>query len=145
MALDLSAPWDHLEVGYDIPAKPGMTESEIQKPALIIDLDAFERNLLRMRQALERTGVRLRAHGKMHKSVDSGLPLVSGHSAIQYLKCSDEHGVLADPNARLQINERLRLIPGHCDPTCNLHDWYVGVREGIVECLWRIDARGKSF
>ena len=44
----------------------------------------------------------------------------------------------ADPAFRL--GERVRLIPGHCDPTVNLHDWYVGVRSGFVEEVWRIDA-----
>jgi D-serine deaminase-like pyridoxal phosphate-dependent protein len=38
------------------------------------------------------------------------------------------------------------LIPGHCDPTVNLHDWLVGVRgglqQGFVERLIRVDARG---
>jgi 3-hydroxy-D-aspartate aldolase len=83
--------------------------------------------------------------GLKSQSVDSGLPMVYGLPDIEYLKCSDEHGVLADPNRVLQANDRLRLIPGHCDPTCNLHDWYVGVRNGIVEELWPIEARGKSL
>ena len=39
---------------------------------------------------------------------------------------------------------RCMLIPGHCDPTINLHDWYVAVREGRVEALWPITARGAS-
>ncbi|HEX9583944.1 MAG TPA: DSD1 family PLP-dependent enzyme, partial [Gammaproteobacteria bacterium] len=36
----------------------------------------------------------------------------------------------------------LRLIPGHCDPTVNLYDWFVCVRKERVECLWPIVARG---
>ena len=44
-----------------------------------------------------------------------------------------------------RLNERLRLVPGHCDPTCNLHDWYVGVRNGRVETLWPVTARGKLY
>ncbi len=78
-------------------------------------------------------------------SVDSGLPRVYGESDIEYVNCSDEHGVLADPTDRLALNDRLRLVPGHCDPTCNLHDWYVGLRGDRVECLWPVSARGKSF
>jgi 3-hydroxy-D-aspartate aldolase len=38
----------------------------------------------------------------------------------------------------------VKLIPGHCDPTVNLHDWYIGVRGGRVEALWPIAARGAS-
>lgn len=83
--------------------------------------------------------------GLKSQSVDSGLPVVYGVSDIEYLKCSDEHGVLADPNGVLKANDRLRLIPGHCDPTCNLHEWYVGVRDGVVEVVWPIEARGKSY
>ena len=82
----------------------------------------------------------LKAH-----SVDSGLPVVHGIEGIEYLGASDEHGVLSDPEDRLEINQRIRLIPGHCDPTCNLHDWYVGVRGGVVETLWPVSARGKGF
>ena len=78
-------------------------------------------------------------------AVDSGLPAVYGRPDLDYVKCSDEHGVIADPDGTLAINQRLRLVPGHCDPTCNLHDWYVGMRDGSVECLWPVTARGKGF
>ncbi|MGD2172197.1 MAG: DSD1 family PLP-dependent enzyme [Gammaproteobacteria bacterium] len=78
-------------------------------------------------------------------SVDSGLPVIYGRDDLEYVNCSDEHGVIADPNNALGLNDKLKLIPGHCDPTCNLHDWYVGVRGGRVECLWPVSARGKSF
>jgi D-serine deaminase-like pyridoxal phosphate-dependent protein len=48
-------------------AHPGDLESAIDTPALVLDLDAFERNLQRMADALRGTGVRLRAHAKSHK------------------------------------------------------------------------------
>ncbi len=50
------------------PAAPGMPEDEIDTPALVLDLDAFEANLDRMAELLEGTGVKLRAHAKTHKS-----------------------------------------------------------------------------
>ena len=50
------------------PAQPGMREDEIDTPALLIDLDAFEYNLDRMAALLAPTGVKLRAHAKTHKS-----------------------------------------------------------------------------
>ncbi len=84
--------------------------------------------------------------GLKAQSVDSGLPVVYGRDdAVEYVKCSDEHGVVADPDGALSINEKLRLVPGHCDPTCNVHDWYVGVRGGKVETLWPVSARGKAY
>jgi 3-hydroxy-D-aspartate aldolase len=78
-------------------------------------------------------------------SVDSGLPVVYGRDDVEYIGCSDEHGVIADPGNRLKLNDRLKLVPGHCDPTCNLHDWYVGIRNDKVECLWPVSARGMAF
>ena len=83
--------------------------------------------------------------GLKAQSVDSGLPYVFGRTDVEYIKCSDEHGVISDPNNVLKIREKLKLVPGHCDPTCNVHDWYVGVRNGKVECLWPVSARGKAY
>lgn len=79
------------------------------------------------------------------QSVDSGLPTVFDQQDVTYTNCSDEHGTLEDPQGKLQINDKLRLVPGHCDPTCNLHDWYVCVRNGSVEALWPITARGMAL
>ncbi|EAZ98111.1 3-hydroxy-D-aspartate aldolase BhcC [Marinobacter sp. ELB17] len=83
--------------------------------------------------------------GLKAQSVDSGLPFIFGRDDVEYVKCSDEHGVISDPRGVLKINEKLKLVPGHCDPTCNVHDWYVGVRNGKVETLWPVSARGKMF
>lgn len=83
--------------------------------------------------------------GLKAQSVDSGLPFVFGRDDVKYVKCSDEHGVIDDPNGVLKVNDKLRLVPGHCDPTCNVHDWYVGVRNGKVEVVWPVSARGKAY
>ena len=76
-------------------------------------------------------------------SVDSGLPLVWQRPGLTYVGAADEHGKIrceADPPPAL--GEKLWLVPGHCDPTVDRYDWYVGVRNGRVECLWPIPARG---
>ena len=83
--------------------------------------------------------------GLKAQSVDSGLPFIYGRDDVEYIKCSDEHGVISDPDGVLKVNEKLRLVSGHCDPTCNVHDWYVGVRNGKVETVWPISARGKAY
>ncbi len=83
--------------------------------------------------------------GLKAQSVDSGLPVVFGRDDVKYIKCSDEHGVIDDPQGILKVNDKLKLVPGHCDPTCNVHDWYVGVRGGKVEVVWPVSARGKAF
>jgi 3-hydroxy-D-aspartate aldolase len=78
---------------------------------------------------------------------DSGPPLVPDEPAASYERASDEHGRLGISGAtnRLNVGEKVRLIPGHCDPTVNLYDWYVCVRQGRVEQLWPITARGAVY
>ena len=83
--------------------------------------------------------------GLKAQSVDSGLPVVFGRDDVEYVKCSDEHGVVSDPKGALKVNDKLKLVPGHCDPTANVHDWYVGVRNGKVECVWPVSARGHAY
>jgi D-serine deaminase-like pyridoxal phosphate-dependent protein len=75
---------------------------------------------------------------------DSGPPLVHAAHGLEYVKASDEHGVLAVNPAEAQprCGDRVWLIPGHCDPTVNLYDWIVGVRGDRVECVWPVAARG---
>ncbi|MFK7858461.1 MAG: 3-hydroxy-D-aspartate aldolase BhcC [Granulosicoccus sp.] len=83
--------------------------------------------------------------GLKAQSVDSGLPFIYGRKDVEYIKCSDEHGVISDPDGVLKVNDKLKLVPGHCDPTCNVHDFYVGVRGGKVETVWPVSARGRCY
>ncbi|MBB4286778.1 DSD1 family PLP-dependent enzyme [Roseospira goensis] len=83
--------------------------------------------------------------GLKAQSVDSGLPVIFGRDDVEYIKCSDEHGVISDPQGVLKLNEKLKLVPGHCDPTCNVYDWYVAVRGGVVEAVWPVTARGLAL
>ena len=48
---------------------PGLLEADLDTPALVVDLDALERNLDRMAVAARAAGVALRPHVKTHKSV----------------------------------------------------------------------------
>jgi 3-hydroxy-D-aspartate aldolase len=76
---------------------------------------------------------------------DSGMPLVVAPQGAIYAKASDEHGTLDLDQAALSIGARVRLIPGHCDPTVSLHDWLVGLRGDRVEALWQVRARGPGL
>ena len=81
--------------------------------------------------------------GLKASSVDSGMPRVFDTPGVEYVKASDEHGVLKlDASARVKLGDKLKLVPGHCDPTVNLYDHYVCVRGGVVEGLWTISGRG---
>ena len=78
---------------------------------------------------------------------NSSPPLVCDEPAATYERASDEHGRFAVSAAtnRLGLGDKIRLIPGHCDPTVNLYDWYVSVRANRVEQLWPITARGAVY
>ena len=78
---------------------------------------------------------------------DPGPPLVCDEPGATYERASDEHGRLAVSAAtnRLGLGDKIRLIPGHCDPTVNLYDWYVCIRGNRVEQVWPITARGTVY
>jgi D-serine deaminase-like pyridoxal phosphate-dependent protein len=89
-----------------------------------------------------------------HKShaIDSGLPKVHAidpEHELEYANGGDEHGILRSTRAGQRvpaIGQFLWLVPGHCDPTVNLHDHMIGVQGGLqkgtVERIIRVDARG---
>ena len=56
----------------------------------------------------------------------------------------DEHGSLSwTDGPDLSIGETVEMIPSHIDPTINLHDFYYAHRNGVIEEIWAVDARGK--
>ena len=56
------------------PARIASPIADVETPAILIDLDAYERNLDRMVDSLEGHPVRLRAHAKTHKC-----PIIANH------------------------------------------------------------------
>ena len=77
-----------------------------------------------------RPGVAVLDAGHKAVAVDSGMPTVWQRPDIRYVGASDEHGKLeiGSETAAPKLGEKLRLVPGHCDPTVDRYDWYVGVR-----------------
>lgn len=83
-------------------------------------------------------------------AIDSGLPRAWRRELEMSNHC-DEHGILKPSGSGSaadlpQLGETVWLVPGHCDPTVNLHDAYVAVRggleRGVVEAVWPVDTRG---
>ena len=87
-------------------------------------------------------GRRRRAQGALrrqgHAAASTAWPTWSSCGRRTSTACC---GSRAGPAAS-RLGDRVWLIPGHCDPTINLYDWYVAVRGGQVEALWPITARG---
>ena len=118
--------------------------------------DTFEHALFLLTTVMSRAVADRAVVDAGHKAaaVDSGPPEPFGLPGITYRHPSDEHGVLVaekDGGAGLpELGDKLLLVPGHCDPTVNLHDWYVCVRglhgaEAHVEAVWPVAARGALF
>ncbi len=65
---------------------------------------------------------------------------------LRYVALSEEHGhVLVDEEADLDLEPeaRIEILPSHGDTTINLHEHYHVLRDGRVEAVWPIVARGR--
>lgn len=78
-------------------------------------------------------------------SSDSGMPIVKSRPDLSYAFGGDEHGKIGLREARsgLKLGDKLEVIPSHCDTTINLHDFYYVGRDGKLEAVWPIAARGR--
>lgn len=71
-------------------------------------------------------------------------PIVVGETGISYRTWGDEFGRLAydDPSRTYRVGEKLEVIVPHCDPVVNLYDQIYATRNGLVEEIWPVAARG---
>jgi D-serine deaminase-like pyridoxal phosphate-dependent protein len=136
-----SGAWDEIQPGSYIFMDADYGRNEWAAP-----LPRFEHSLFVLSTVMSRPGPQLAIvdAGLKASSVDSGMPTIWAKGDLKYTRASDEHGWVEglQPPA---LGEKLLLVPGHCDPTVNLYDWYVCVRRGAVEALWPITARGALY
>lgn len=83
--------------------------------------------------------------GKKTMSSDSAAPLPLGLDGVTGVGFSAEHGVinLDRPSAAPAVGDHVTWVVGYGDTTVALHDEMVGFRNGIVEVVWPVWARGK--
>jgi 3-hydroxy-D-aspartate aldolase len=133
--------WDEIQPGSYVFMDADYARNEWAPP-----LPRFEHALFVLAGVMSRPGPALAVvdAGLKASSVDSGMPAVWQRPGLAYTRASDEHGwvAIAPGAAAPRLGDKLLLVPGHCDPTVNLYDWYVCVRGGVVEALWPITARG---
>lgn len=135
--------WDELQCGSYVFMDADYARNLDEKGATEPE---FEHSLFVWTTVMSRPG-ELRAvvdAGLKAYTTESGTPVVWGMPEATLDRAADEHGriVLSRPTNALRLGDKIRLVPGHCDPTVNLHDWYVGVRGERVEALWPVAARG---
>jgi 3-hydroxy-D-aspartate aldolase len=139
-----SGTWDEIQPGSYIFMDVDYARNQWAAP-----LPRFEHALFVLCTVMSRPAPNLAIvdAGLKASSVDSGMPMVWERPGLKFAAASDEHGKIeiASGAAAPALGEKLLLVPGHCDPTVNLYDWYVCVRRGVVEALWSITARGAVY
>ena len=133
--------WDEIQPGSYVFMDWDYARNEWVPP-----MPRFEHSLFVLATVMSRPDPTLAVvdAGLKASSIDSGMPGVWERPGLSYTRASDEHGwvEIGAGAAAPGLGDKLLLVPGHCDPTVNLYDWYVCVREGVVEALWPITARG---
>lgn len=83
--------------------------------------------------------------GRKSMSGDSAMPEPLGLPPVRRLKLSAEHATieLEAPSERPRIGDKIEFIVGYSDTTVHLHEEIIGVRQGRIEAVWRVAARGK--
>ena len=83
--------------------------------------------------------------GKKAMSGDAAMPQPRGVPPVETMKLSAEHATieLQQPSETPRVGERIQFIVGYSDTTVHLHDEIVGLRNGLIECVWQVAGRGK--
>ena len=84
--------------------------------------------------------------GRKSIGIDQGPPALAGSPSVE-VECHEEHAVLDLPQGYppYKPGDVLELVPGHCCTTANLHDHYFCLRGGVVEAVWSVNGRGRSY
>ena len=79
-------------------------------------------------------------------SIDRGLAEILSPSGATIVKHSEEHTIIHLPDVKsraINIGDKVQSRPTHGDTTINLHEYYFGIRNGKLEAVIPISARGK--
>lgn len=108
-----------------------------------LDLE-FQNSLFVLTSVLvKRDDVMITDAGRKSVSVDQKMPTFKEYP--QYpVKVSEEHSAIYE-NLSVKVGDKLKLIPGHCCTTINLHDYLYLVRGDVVVDRVPIVSRGRSL
>jgi D-serine deaminase-like pyridoxal phosphate-dependent protein len=138
-----SGVWHELQAGSYVFMDRDYADNEGPADAAGFEHALFVKSRVHSRS---RTHAVIDAGHKSH-ALDSGPPRVA-HGPWTWANAGDEHGRLEAPAgvALPALGDTVWLVPGHCDPTVNLHDRYVvvqgGLAQGRVLDTWPVHARG---
>lgn len=77
---------------------------------------------------------------------DYGTPEILGLPPVLSCGLSEEHSTWVYRNNvdRMQVGDKVRVLPAHCCTTVNLHDYYYVIRGDCVVDIWPIAAARKT-
>ena len=82
--------------------------------------------------------------GTKSVSTDYGNPSLKDLKNAKCVVSSDEHTrIFFETEHHFKIGDKMELYPSHLDTTINMHDKFYAARDGEVEAIWPILARGK--
>ncbi len=133
---------------------PGITELQVGS---YITMDSQYREVVGIdfAYALTVLATVIRVHGEKRAIVDAGLKAMTRDFGMPYVldppgwkvtALAEEHGFLERVDgAPLKRGDKVKIVPNHGCTTINLHDYYYVVRRGVLEAIWPIAARGKTY
>ena len=81
--------------------------------------------------------------GRKALSEEFGFPPPLDLPGAESFRSSEEHGFIRLNGAEASVGQKIRLLPTHVCTTVNLHDQFYAVREGRLQAIYAIAARGK--
>jgi 3-hydroxy-D-aspartate aldolase len=107
----------------------------------------FEQSLSVLAGVISRPDDRRAIVDMGHKAMtsDGGPPVPVDLPGAAFRFAGEEHGELTwDGPCPLSLGDKIRFWPAHCDTAVNLYDMFIAVRDGEVEAIWEIAARGRT-
>lgn len=132
-----------------VAATPGITEIQ---PGSFVLMDAvyqalrpeFPTTLTILATVISRRpGQYVLDAGSKAISKDFGMPAIKNRSQDKVSKLAEEHTLVESADEGIKIGDRFQVISAHCCATMNLHRTCLGMRNGVVEAVWPIEASGR--
>ena len=84
--------------------------------------------------------------GQKATSIDTGLPSVDNVDGVVVPRMSAEHGALVNEAGNgwdLDVGSKIWLVPDNIANTANVYDYIHATRDGRLEIVWEVSARGR--
>jgi D-serine deaminase-like pyridoxal phosphate-dependent protein len=97
-------------------------------------------------QAVLDAGAKALGREPMRGSAGEGFGALLDRPDVVVARMSEEHGILdlSKTDWRPSVGDQVRVVPNHVCIVVHLNDVMYGVRAGVVQRSWSVDARGRD-